>query len=303
MPKRTPELLNFRRNEIIDACERLYENKGFKEITMADIAEETTFTRTSIYNYFRTKDEIFLALLQREYDMWSDEIDAATNGNDSMKPEEMAGFLARTLDGRGRMLRILSMNHYDMESGSRLENLIEFKRSYGRTLSSVEAFVRKFRGCSEREARRFVYSFFPFLYGLCPYTEVTEKQREAMSAARIDFEFRSVYELSYGLIIGLLTEWEDRRRDDSDNNSGYRSSHKGAEGADSKRIHRDRSQGYGHRCQPVLCVHQRAPQGHYRRGRKAPFGEMIAWNSLRSLSEPGPGATTAHSEASWIRLS
>ncbi len=303
MPKRTPELLNFRRNEIIDACERLYETKGFKEITMADIAEETTFTRTSIYNYFRTKEEIFLALLQREYDMWSDEIDATTNGNDSMTPEEMAGFLAGSLDGRKRMLRILSMNHYDMESGSRLENLVEFKRSYGRTLSSVEAFVKKFRGCSEKEARRFVYSFFPFLYGLCPYTEVTEKQREAMSSAGIDFEYRSIYELSYGLIIGLLTEWEDRRRDNTDNNSGHRSSLKGAEGADSERIHRDRSEGDGHRCRPVLRVHQRAPQGHYCRGREAPFGEVIAWNSLRSLSELGHGATTARSGAGWISRS
>ena len=299
MPKRTPELLNFRRNEIIDACERLYETKGFKEITMADIAEETTFTRSSIYNYFRTKEEIFLALLQREYDMWSDEIDAASAGNDSMTSEEMAGFLAGTLGSRKRMLRILSMNHYDMESGSRLENLTEFKRSYGRTLSSVAKFVRKFSGCSEKEARRFVYSFFPFLYGLCPYTEVTEKQREAMSAAGIDFEYSSAYDLSYRLIIGLLTECQGRRIDNADDNSGHGPSYEGAEGADSERIHRDRGQGHRHRCQPVLRVRERAPERLDSGRRQAPFGEMIAWSSLRSLLELGPGATTARSEAGW----
>lgn len=31
---------------------------------------ETTFPRTSIYNYFQSKEEIFLALLKWEYDLW-----------------------------------------------------------------------------------------------------------------------------------------------------------------------------------------------------------------------------------------
>ena len=56
MPKGSPKLTAARREEIINACERLYETVGFKDITLKDIGEETRFTRTSVYNYFNTKE-------------------------------------------------------------------------------------------------------------------------------------------------------------------------------------------------------------------------------------------------------
>ncbi len=70
MPKGSQERTNARREEIINACEALYQTMSFKEITIKEIGKITSFTRTSIYNYFQTKEEIFLALLKREYNSW-----------------------------------------------------------------------------------------------------------------------------------------------------------------------------------------------------------------------------------------
>lgn len=70
MPKGSKELTVSRKEEIITACEELYKTMSFKEITIKEIGNATSFTRTSIYNYFQTKEEIFLALLQREYERW-----------------------------------------------------------------------------------------------------------------------------------------------------------------------------------------------------------------------------------------
>ena len=67
MPKGSEELTNARKEEIVSACAALYETMSFKDITIRDIGEKTSFTRTSIYNYFQTKEEIFLALLKREH--------------------------------------------------------------------------------------------------------------------------------------------------------------------------------------------------------------------------------------------
>ena len=71
MPRGSEELTNARKEEIINACASLYETMSFRDITIRDIGEKTSFTRTSIYNYFQTKEEIFLALLKREHEMWS----------------------------------------------------------------------------------------------------------------------------------------------------------------------------------------------------------------------------------------
>ena len=61
------ETIDRRREEIMDACEKLYETMGFHSITIKNISTETSFSRPSIYNYFQTKEEIFLGLLTREY--------------------------------------------------------------------------------------------------------------------------------------------------------------------------------------------------------------------------------------------
>ena len=74
MPKVTQEKTNARKEEIVNACAKLYETTSFKDMTLKDIGKATSFTRTSIYNYFQTKEEIFLALLQREYDLWNEDL-------------------------------------------------------------------------------------------------------------------------------------------------------------------------------------------------------------------------------------
>ena len=76
MPKGSVELTKARKDEIIAACAKLYETMSFKDITIKEIGSVTSFTRTSIYNYFQTKEEIFLALLQQEYECWNSELTA-----------------------------------------------------------------------------------------------------------------------------------------------------------------------------------------------------------------------------------
>ena len=59
MPKITPEQTNARKEEIINACEELYKTMSFKEITIKEIGNVTSFTRTSIYNYFSRRKKFF----------------------------------------------------------------------------------------------------------------------------------------------------------------------------------------------------------------------------------------------------
>ena len=82
MPKGSEELTNARKEEIVNACASLYETMGFKDITIRDIGAKTSFTRTSIYNYFQTKEEIFLALLRREHEVWIADLEEIIRQNE-----------------------------------------------------------------------------------------------------------------------------------------------------------------------------------------------------------------------------
>lgn len=205
MIKGTPELIAGRREEIINACEKLYQTMSFKEITLKEIGNVLPFSRPTIYNYFQTKEEIFLALYQREYDRWNDDLTAILQGHGDLSIQELSDLIARSITKREQLLKLLSMNNFDMEANSRPELLVTFKQSYGASMRNVRALLERF--CPEmsgEEIQGFLYQFFPFMFGIYPYTAVTEKQREAMKEAGIDFTYQTVYELTYACLIRLL---------------------------------------------------------------------------------------------------
>lgn len=205
MPKGSPELTAARKEEIINACEQLYQTMSFKEITLKEIGNVTSFTRTSIYNYFQTKEEIFLALFQREYDRWNEDLTNILNENEQLTKKELAERISHSLAGRQQLLKLLSMNNFDMEANSRQELLTAFKHSYGRSMQLISMVVQKF--CPEitvSDIQNFIYIFFPFMFGIYPYTEVTEKQRAAMKEAGINYVYQSAYELIYSGLTRLL---------------------------------------------------------------------------------------------------
>ena len=205
MPKGSPELTNARKEEIIAACRKLYETMSFKDITVKEIGQQTSFTRTSIYNYFETKEEIFLALFQQEYELFAEDLDGLCAREEKLSPDELASALAQALDRRPLMLKLLSMNLYDMEANSRMERLVEFKTAYGESSAAVNRCLRKFVPALDEQGRQtFLYAFLPFVYGLYPYTIVTDKQRLAMDKAGITFTYMSTYEMAYTFILTLL---------------------------------------------------------------------------------------------------
>ena len=205
MPKGSEELTHARREEIIDACAALYETMGFRDITIRDIGARTSFTRTSIYNYFQTKEEIFLALLQREHELWSADLEELARRDAPLSAEEFADAMARILEKRGCMLKLMSMNLYDMEGNSRLENLVAFKKAYAGAMQAVtRCLERFFPGMTEGGRQDFLYGLFPFLFGVYPYTSHTEKQLEAMELARVDFTHYSIHTLTKAFVGSLL---------------------------------------------------------------------------------------------------
>ena len=207
MRKVTPEQIARKREEIINACEQLYQTMSFREITLKEIGNITSFSRPTIYNYFETKEEIFLGLFQREYERWNEDLNAILNGNEQLSKKELAEHIANSLAGREQLLKLLSMNNYDMEANSRQELLNTFKQSYGGSMHRMRMLLEKFcPDMSATDIQNFIYTFFPFMFGIYPYTTVTEKQKVAMEEAGINYVYQTVYELTFSCLIRLLGE-------------------------------------------------------------------------------------------------
>ena len=187
MIKGTPELINRRREEIMNACEELYRTMSFREITLKEIGNVTSFSRPTIYNYFESKEEIFLALFEREYTLWTEELQALCDNASGIDREALAESIAESLGKRKLLLKLLSVNLYDMEENSRMERLVSFKRAYGRSREVLRGLLAKaYPDMSAAQVSELLFVFLPYLHGLYPYAFATEKQIAAMDSAGIE---------------------------------------------------------------------------------------------------------------------
>ena len=92
-----------------------------------------------------------------------------------------------------------------MEANSRPELLTSFKVAYGESLRIVGSIISKF--CPEKpeqEVKTILYVFFPFMFGIYPYTSVTDKQKDAMEQAGVGFTYQTVFELTNNCLLKLL---------------------------------------------------------------------------------------------------
>ena len=205
MFKGTPEIIEERREEIISACERLYQKMNFKDLTLKEIGNEISFSRPTIYNYFRTKEEIYLAMVEREFERWNADLEDILNNDRTYTKKQLAEVIAGSLEKRGQMLKLICTNNHEIEANSDVELMRSFRKGLRKTVQIFEEIIRKsFPEMSHEEIMGIVYVFFPFMVGIAPYTMITDKQKKVMKEDEADLFKHTIHELTYNCLIRLL---------------------------------------------------------------------------------------------------
>ncbi|HET6230630.1 MAG TPA: TetR family transcriptional regulator [Longimicrobiaceae bacterium] len=121
-----------RRRAILDMALRMYEEEpSFVAFTMAALAERAGLAKGTLYLYFRTKDEVFLALVEQLSDIWFSDVDARlVNRAGEWRPAEVADALVSSLAGRETLARLLSIMGAIVEHNVELETALAFKRTH-----------------------------------------------------------------------------------------------------------------------------------------------------------------------------
>ena len=115
--------------------------------------------------------------MEREYLKWEQDLQDILK-KEKLTQEMFASEMAKSLE-KINLLKILAVDMASLDAESRIEPLVEFKKVYGRSLDLVRQILEKhFPKRNEIANQQFIFAFFPFLYGVYPYTEVTEKQKK-----------------------------------------------------------------------------------------------------------------------------
>ena len=70
MPKRAPEYLSARREEVLDGARRAFARWGFEGATVPRLEAEIGLSHGAIFNYFENKLDLFLELAKRDHERW-----------------------------------------------------------------------------------------------------------------------------------------------------------------------------------------------------------------------------------------
>jgi len=99
-----------RREELIDAAEKLFEKNGYDETAVSDIVKEVGVAQGTFYHYFGSKDEILKALSERIAAEVVTKVKALMRTKDLSALDKMLALtdIFRTIAiGRGRMTDLL----------------------------------------------------------------------------------------------------------------------------------------------------------------------------------------------------
>jgi len=187
-----------RRRAILAVAARLLDRQQFHRITMAEVARRCSLAKGTLYLYFRSKEELFLAALEEELAEWFDamatELARLPPGTGADAPERFAGAVARTLVERETFAELLSLLHTVLEQNIDARTAIAFKQMLlDRVRHGAVVVERAVPGLPPGSGVRVLLRLHALLVGLRqmadPAPVVAEVlARPEMAPLRIEFE-------------------------------------------------------------------------------------------------------------------
>jgi AcrR family transcriptional regulator len=92
-----PEHRKAQRNAILEAARELILSSGTASLKFGELADRAGLARPSVYEYFKTKGDLVVALVQEELPTWSADVSAALVGSSSAE-EAIATFVRTVLE-------------------------------------------------------------------------------------------------------------------------------------------------------------------------------------------------------------
>lgn len=84
---------------------------------------------------------------------------------------------------------------YEMEENSSYESVKSYKTAYTESVNLFKNCLIKLLNFNEEEATNKVFTFFPFMIGIYPYSAVTKKQKKALTELDFKYNYYNIEDL------------------------------------------------------------------------------------------------------------
>ena len=192
---RTPERKQERMQAIMAAADGLFAERPYHQITMGTIAGRLGWSRSNLYKYAATQEEVFLALHSAKNRAWLEELASELDGA-PLPAAEFARTWSEATARHPSFLRYQGILVSVIESNVTHERLVAFKRDFAEMVGPVIGVLMRQCGVGEAEALglylRLLYQAPP----LWDHHHFSEATMAAMREAGIP-ETRGTFEDAY----------------------------------------------------------------------------------------------------------
>ncbi|MDD3765338.1 MAG: TetR family transcriptional regulator [Nevskiales bacterium] len=132
-----------RREDILAAAARLFEHRALTAISMAELASAAGVAKGTVYLYFATKEAVFLALLERDYQRCFDVVEAGLTAvaPGRLSASAFADIAVAALTEQPYLPRLMAVLATLLEQNIDLETAWAFKRALQRRVVGVGALL------------------------------------------------------------------------------------------------------------------------------------------------------------------
>lgn len=125
---RTEEKKDERKEAIYEAAYALFKKNGYDKVSFNGIALEAGFTKSNMYRYFSSKEEIFLKVFARLFVKWFEDYSKRLQKLDISEPiESFSKNWVESFMAHPQLLDLTPILFISLEKNSSYEQLLEFK--------------------------------------------------------------------------------------------------------------------------------------------------------------------------------
>jgi len=194
-------------NDILDAASRLFHNEEYEKVTMIMIAKEANFTRSNLYRYFSTKEEIFLSLYTKDIIKWQLDIIKNISGQECV--EEFVNKWTAILMKQKRLLELSPYLALNLEKNSSRNVYIEVKKTIKElTIDLIPLLSKILPSLRQKDLIDLLLTSQVLVAGLWPMCNYSQMQLDVLNSLELDsfqLEFETFFNKAFtAYIVGLL---------------------------------------------------------------------------------------------------
>jgi len=179
---RTEEQKEQRIAEILDATARLYATQPFEKITLVSIAKAAKFTRSNLYKYFNSKEEIFFEFLKQDVICWRKDLVTTLSKKKRYTVGQFASAWLDVHHRHKRMQDLISILYDFLEKNASIERMVEFKRLANDEYTIITGLLcNLFSALSPQKAVKFLNMQLAASIGLYRMTNLSAEQKEVLA--------------------------------------------------------------------------------------------------------------------------